>query len=77
LVDGQSHETRCHPSFRTGAGGSPFIQAKLTLLTLSCLSATGRRSEFLASSRFWFFLRHQKEQKIKNNQNNIKQLNSK
>jgi hypothetical protein len=77
LFDGQSHEARCKPSFRTGAGVSPFIHAEHTLSAKFRSSAADRRSAFILPGRFWFFLRHQKEQKIRNNQKNIKQLNSK
>jgi hypothetical protein len=36
-----------------------------SLLTIFRPSAAGRRSALKSSSRFWFFLRHQKEQRIK------------
>jgi hypothetical protein len=44
FFDGQSHEARCQPSFKTGAGVSPFIQAKLTLFDAK-LSERSRQAE--------------------------------
>jgi hypothetical protein len=64
FFDGQSHEARFNRRSELMRATARLFKRSLPYSTLSCLSAAGRRSEFLASSRFWFFFRHEKEQRI-------------